>query len=187
MTKYDVGVLSRGDQVLASGRLGKIASVHEPKWVDHKTKRHMHEFHGADVTFNDGGATYFHAKDLNVFGTTTTNRPPSCDLPPEFYQPTLKPCPFCGSENVRLHEDTSGDRAPQLYRWGVGCFDCSENDYHLKHDAIGIWNSIPRRSDVMELLRLVETTEKDLRLSKLYERFKLVVVFANKLRKEMGD
>ena len=76
MTKYDVGVLSRGDQVLASGRLGKIASVHEPKWVDHKTKRHMHEFQGADVTFDDGVSTYFHAKDLKVFGIMSTNRPP---------------------------------------------------------------------------------------------------------------
>jgi len=30
----------------------------------------------------------------------TTNRPPSCDLPPEFYKEQLKPCPDCGGGAV---------------------------------------------------------------------------------------
>jgi len=87
----------------------------------------------------------------------------------------LKPCPFCGS---RLIDKGSGN--------SIFCLCCRlwgpDNDpYGHK------WNSTPRRSEVLELIRLVETTERDLRLSKLYERFKSVVVFANKLRKEIGE
>jgi len=107
----------------------------------------------------------------------TTNRPPSCDLLPEFYQPKLKPCPFCGA-GAELYD----------YNTVVICTSWGCKVVGPDNDPDGHkWNSIPRRSDVMELLRLVETTERDLRLSKLYERFKSVVVFANKLRKEMGD
>jgi len=107
----------------------------------------------------------------------STNRPPSCDLLPEFYQPELKPCPFCGA-GAELYD----------YNTVVICTSWGCKVVGPDNDPDGHkWNSIPRRSDVMELLRLVETTERDLRLSKLYERFKSVAVFANKLIKEMGD
>ena len=102
----------------------------------------------------------------------TNNRPPSCDLPMEFYQTKLKPCPFCGSGRIDKGHGS------------IFCLCCGSwlftADSHVHK-----WNSIPRRSEVLELTRLVETTERDLRLSKLYERFKAVVVFADKLRKEM--
>jgi len=102
----------------------------------------------------------------------STNRPPSCDLPKEFYQTKLKPCPFCGSGRIDKGHGS------------IFCLCCGSwlftADSHVHK-----WNSIPRRSEVLELTRLVETTERDLRLSKLYERFKAVVVFADKLRKEM--
>jgi len=191
MTKYDVGVLSRGDQVLASGRLGKIASVHEPKWVDHKTKRHMHEFHGADVTFNDGGATYFHAKDLNVFGTTTTNRPPSCDLPPEFYDVLkhVKPCPMCENDQVGFEiltgifiEEYKDDEV------AVKCDRCGFEYNDLKHRkskgaAVKAWNSLVRRFEVLELLWRVQNVldnPSPTELGHLGE-------YADKIRKEMRD
>jgi hypothetical protein len=106
----------------------------------------------------------------------TNNRPPSCDLPPEFYELKLKPCPLCGAEAERSSCNKSVIR----------CSDINCLTYGPWGDPHGHkWNSIPRRSAVLELIRLVETTERDLRLSKLYERFKAVVVFADKLRKEM--
>jgi len=79
----------------------------------------------------------------------TANRPPSCDLPPEFYRAKLKECFSCGSSKKRQVIDF------------VACDDCGicgpDNDpYGHK------WNSIPRRSDVMEVLRLVEGVMTDM-------------------------
>ena len=108
----------------------------------------------------------------------STNRPPSCDLLPEFNELKLKPCPLCGAEAERSSCNKSV----------IGCSDINCLTYGPLGDPDGHkWNSMPRRSEVLELIRLVETTERDLRLSKLYERFKAVVVFADKLRKELGE
>jgi len=108
----------------------------------------------------------------------TTNRPPSCDLPPGFYQTKLKPCPFCDSHLVEMIH--------QGHDVGFAYCEVCNAGGPLSDTIDGkSWNAAPRRSEVLELIRLVETTERDLRLSKLYERFKAVVVFADKLRKEM--
>lgn len=144
-----------------------------------------------------------------------SNRPPSCDLPPEFYQkyPMLKPCPICGSD-------------PKLGKYGTWvdiscCFtiDIQKSDY-LSFDerdtwdsemhmyskeaeekclgiVVGQWNSIPRRSDVMELLSLVDEVvswdeaiidthnfpEDGLAMA---HDFKKLQAYADKLRKETG-
>jgi ribosomal protein L24E len=73
----------------------------------------------------------------------TSNKPPSCDLPPEFYQTKLKPCPFCGSGRIDKGHGS------------IFCLCCGSwlftADSHVHK-----WNSIPRRSEVLELLRLVD-------------------------------
>lgn len=91
MNKHDVGVLNYGDQVIASGRQGKVASVHEPRWIDHKTKQQMHEFQGADIVFANGERVYVHADKLTR--VSPIYRPPSCDK----LKPELKECvlPWC--------------------------------------------------------------------------------------------
>jgi hypothetical protein len=77
----------------------------------------------------------------------TTNRPPSCDLPPEFYELKLKPCPSCGAEAER----SSCNRS--VFR----CSDVNCLTYGPWKDPHGRkWNSIPRRSEVLELIRLVD-------------------------------
>lgn len=70
---------------------------------------------------------------------TSPNRPPSCDR----LKPKLKECPFCTGGRVRLYTD---------YAECLGCRFFGPND-----DPHGTkWNSIPRRSEVKELLRLVD-------------------------------
>ena len=115
----------------------------------------------------------------------TTNRPPSCDLLPK-----LKPCPMCGFSNTEVIVGTidyqgycpvcqmkGPDRATEIY-------------------AIQRWNSIPRRSEVMEVIRLVDEVvswddtiidthnfpEDGLAMA---HDFKKLREYANKLRKEM--
>jgi len=63
MKNSDIGVLSRGDTVLVLGIKGIVCSVHEPEWVDHKTRSHQIEFQGADIRV-DGRNSYFHAADI---------------------------------------------------------------------------------------------------------------------------
>lgn len=84
----------------------------------------------------------------------TTNRPPSCDLPPEFYKtfPKLKPCPFCGSHDVEIR-DGYGMDALKVY---VRCNKCEMDGPWDDTDEGHKWNSIPRRSEVLELIRLVD-------------------------------
>lgn len=106
----------------------------------------------------------------------STNRPPSCDLPPEFYWAKLKPCPACG-------------RSATLSDKRVRCFnptcwiDGPPNDPHGKK-----WNSIPRRAEVLELLRLVDSLRSTQSKSEespnsLHAAYKC----ADKLRKEIGE
>ena len=63
MNKNEVGVLKRGDTVLVKGKKGIACSVHEPEWVDHKTRSNQIEFQGADIRL-DGRNSYFHAEDI---------------------------------------------------------------------------------------------------------------------------
>ena len=79
---------------------------------------------------------------------TSPNRPPSCDR----LNPELKECPFCGSEDVELRDGYDLDQINHYVR----CNECeADGPWHDDTDA-NKWNSIPRRSEVAELLRLVE-------------------------------
>jgi len=117
----------------------------------------------------------------------TTNRPPSCDLLPEFYELKLKPCPLCGAEA----EKSSCDGSVFI------CSDVNCLTYGPWKDPHGRkWNSIPRRSEMLELLRLVDEVvswddtiidthnfpEDGLAMA---HDFKKLREYANKLRKEM--
>jgi hypothetical protein len=84
----------------------------------------------------------------------STNRPPSCDLPPEFYQtkPMLKPCPFCDSHSVEMRDGYNMDEL-NVY---VHCNNCEADGPWVDTDAGGQWNATPRRSEVMELLNKLE-------------------------------
>ena len=141
MTKHDVGVLQCGDQVIASGRQGKVASVHEPRWIDHKTKQQMHEFQGADVVFADGDIAYCHADKITR--VPPIYRPPYCDLTAEDKEPKLKECPFCGDKDVTNEYDVASCPA---------CAALGPDTDPRGHK----WNSAPRRDEVAELLRLVD-------------------------------
>lgn len=119
----------------------------------------------------------------------TTNRPPSCDLPPDHYQPKLKPCPSCGA-------------AAEMSSFNKSVFRCSDVNcliYGPWGDSRGKkWNSIPRRSEVLELIRLVDEVvswdeaiidthnfpEDGLAMA---HDFKKLQAYADKLRKEMGE
>jgi len=110
----------------------------------------------------------------------TPNRPPSCDLPPEFYQTKLKPCPFCDSTDVELRVGYDLDELRQYVR----CNNC-DADGPWSDDEHGTkWNSIPRRSEVLELIRLVEHMYNSWGWDEAKQREQLVVC-AVKLRKEM--
>lgn len=77
---------------------------------------------------------------------TSPCRPPSCDLlnHPTTYR-ILKTCPFCGC-GAEKHATL------KIIRCSGQC-----NIYGPDNDPYGHkWNSIPRRSEVEELLRLVD-------------------------------
>lgn len=107
---------------------------------------------------------------------TTPNRPPSCDLPPEFYQVVnteIKPCPFCGSVYV-----SNSDKY-------VTCHTC--HTYGPNNDGSAHkWNSIPRRSEVLELLNKLEFAMLASDWSRQDELEDLQRC-ADKLRKEIGE
>jgi hypothetical protein len=105
----------------------------------------------------------------------TPNRPPSCDLPPGFYRPKLKPCPLCGATAEQYSFDSIAICT------GQGCKVVGPNNDQHGHK----WNSIPRRSEVLELLRLMKHMYNSYGWDDLYQREKLVMC-AEKLRKEMG-
>ena len=79
----------------------------------------------------------------------TPNRPPSCDLPPEFYGPRLKPCPFCESHLVEMLYEGHNE--------GFARCEACDADGPLSDTIDGkSWNAAPRRSEVLELIRLVD-------------------------------
>ena len=49
LTSYDVGLLEIGMRVSASGQHGTVRRVHEPSWVDHKTRAFKQKLASADV------------------------------------------------------------------------------------------------------------------------------------------
>ena len=107
----------------------------------------------------------------------TNNRPPSCDLPPEFYELKLKPCPLCGAEAER----SSCNRSVFI------CSDVNCLIYGPWKDPHGRkWNSIPRRSEVLELLNKLDFAmlSSDWNRQDELEDLKRC---ADKLRKEMGE
>lgn len=106
----------------------------------------------------------------------TPNRPPSCDLPKEFYKTKtkLKPCPFCGFKKIFQ---------PTAILHKVHCYNCE--CYGPWYDRTGRkWNAIPRRSEVLELIRLVEHMYNSWDWDDANCREQLVMC-ADKLRKEM--
>lgn len=112
---------------------------------------------------------------------TSPNRPPSCDLLTEDKQPKLKECPMCGSQSVELWKCEE--------HW-VHCIECescsepiSEHETDAPRQAIDKWNSIPRRSEVAELLRLVESTQHG---TDWLKNSDTLIAYADKLRKEWG-
>lgn len=136
---------------------------------------------------------------------TTPNRPPSCDLPPEHYDQHkgIKPCPICGHDKVGwgagdiyINEFTNGEVAVQCDHCGVQVNDRTYRE--SKGAAVRQWNSIPRRSEVLELLRLVdevtgwrddaEVCELIMKMdSRFSDSFGELIAYTEKLRKEMGE
>ena len=109
---------------------------------------------------------------------TSPNRPPSCDLPPEFYKEELKPCPDCGGEAVHGYIGNNSV---------IACSDLSCQMMGPNNDTQGHkWNSIPRRSEVMELLNKLEFAMLASDWSRQDELEDLQRC-ADKLRKEIGE
>ena len=121
----------------------------------------------------------------------TPNRPPSCDLPPEFYQKKLKPCPFCDSHLVEMiHEG---------HDQGFAYCEVCNADGPLSDTIDGkSWNAAPRRSELVELLRLVDEVtgwENDLIDTNEFSEDGEAMIndignlreYATKLRKEIGE
>lgn len=76
---------------------------------------------------------------------TTPNRPPSCDK----LKPKLKECPSCGGQKVALiHSDTDREKI-------AFCDTCYTHGPQSDNNGAK-WNSIPRRLEVAEFLRLVD-------------------------------
>ena len=104
---------------------------------------------------------------------TSPCRPPSCDL----LKPMLKECvlPWCQCRANLIND----------YDHYVEC-ECgiSTDGFASPEMAVKSWNSIPRRSELAELLRLVDVAKNDIHRSNLYERFNDVWEYAVKLRKE---
>ena len=120
----------------------------------------------------------------------TNNKPPSCDLLPEFYGTKLKPCPFCGTYPETSSPIFSRDRLrivnsvrhPNTGKCPLDILIFREGEWSHR-------NSIPRRYEVMELLRLVDIIQNEpiggyADYSKNWGELKQ---YADKLRKELGE
>ena len=69
MTKYDIGILKSGDRVRVNGREGVVTNIHEPEWIDHRTRAFKKEFQSADIRFEDEKyAVSIPAKDIEKVG-----------------------------------------------------------------------------------------------------------------------
>ena len=53
MKTTETGKLKRCDKVRVNGRIGTVTGVHEPKWIDHRTRANMHVLQGAMIAFED--------------------------------------------------------------------------------------------------------------------------------------
>lgn len=99
-------------------------------------------------------------------------RPPSCDL----LTPKLNDCPLCGGKAER-HERLMI----------IKCVNVKCNLYGPNDDPLGTkWNSIPRKSELKELLRLVQEFREFHELESIGKSasFQKMVIHADKLRKE---
>lgn len=142
--------------------------------------------------------------NLQIEIMRTPNRPPSVDLPAEFYDQhkCIKPCPLCGHEGVGwgggdiyINEFANDEVAVQCDHCGAQINDRTHRK--SKGAAVKAWNSLPRRSEVLELLRLVHEVcdweDSLVNTSEFYEDGKAYIsdinrmrACADKLRKEMG-
>lgn len=52
----------------------------------------------------------------------------------------LKPCPFCGGDNLGLNH--TGERPEEATLWWVDCYECSESSHPRGSSkaAIAAWN-----------------------------------------------
>lgn len=131
---------------------------------------------------------------------TSPNRPPSCDLPPEHYDQHkgIKPCPICGHDKVGwgagdiyINEFVNDEVAVQCDHCGVQVNDRTYRE--SKGAAVKAWNSIPRLSEVLELLRLVDDVYewrqhlKGDEFCELRADIRALGEYTNKLRKELGE
>lgn len=122
---------------------------------------------------------------------TSPYRPPSCDLPPEHYDQHkgIKPCPICGHDKVGwgagdiyINEFTNGEVAVQCDHCGMQVNDRTYRE--SKGAAVKEWNSIPSRSEVLELLRLVDECDCARSLGRMADSVDKLADYANKIRKE---
>ena len=92
-------------------------------------------------------------------------------------RPELKECPFCGSQKVTLiHTDYEGEKV-------AFCDTCYTHGPQPDNNGHK-WNSIPRRSEVAELFRLVdEALSRTDYLSTDWHKYNK---HADKMRKEWG-
>jgi len=105
----------------------------------------------------------------------TTNRPPSCDLPPQ-----QNPCSMCGFRDTEVIDGTI-----ELQGYCPAC-QMQGPDRATEVYAIQSWNSIPRRYEVLELLDKIEHVACEPDNINKYEEFLILLTMADKLRKEMG-
>ena len=66
MKTTETGKLKRCDKVRVNGRIGTVTGVHEPKWIDHRTRANMHVLQGAMIAFEDKPypPTYVHCDKI---------------------------------------------------------------------------------------------------------------------------
>lgn len=136
---------------------------------------------GEEVTFEELHDPVYGGCGFKVVSRSCTpNRPPSCDL----LQPKLKECPFCGSNDVELRDGYDLDEINQYVR----CNNCEADGPWLDDNAATKWNSIPRRSEVEELIRLVDWLKHSQSESEEFPKaLHAIYGCADKLRKEMGE
>ena len=126
---------------------------------------------------------------------TSPYRPPSCDLPPEHYDQHkgIKPCPICGPDKVGwgagdiyINEFKNDEVAVQCDHCGV---QVNDRTYRKsKGAAVKAWNSIPRKPEVEELLRLVDEFKSFHELESIGKSasFQKLVISSGRMRKEWG-
>ena len=85
----------------------------------------------------------------------------------------LKPCPFCGSYNVRVCTIPSGyKRNPRV--WYVKCDDCESRGTRVfdKSEAIAAWNTRAEKKPTDAVRKFAERYER--RIAELEEYIKVI-------------